>query len=150
VATPPRLGAVARLAPPPRALALRLAPGEDETPVPAVAAFGADLAGALARHGITVSADAPYRLDVALALRADVSGISPDAAGTLAQQHWRSAPRRVHLLDKCHARRLRVTLEGSLPSGAPAWRASGEFADCAPTAAARAALAELFAAALAG
>ena len=150
VASPPQLGAVTRLAPPPKALALRLAPGEDETPAPEVTAFGADLARALARHGISTSADAPYRLDVAMALRGDVSGISPDASGTLAQQHWRSAPRRIHLLDKCRAQRLRVTLEGSLPSGAPAWRASGEFADCAPSEAARAALAEQFAAALTG
>lgn len=147
---PPQLGAVARLAPVPGVVALRLAPVEDEAPAPEVAAFGAELARALARHGITVSAEAPWRLDVALALRGDTSGISPDATGTMAEQHWRSAPRRVHLFDACHARRLRVTMEGSLANGAPAWRASGEFADCAPGEAERAQLAEQFAAALAG
>ena len=150
VSTPPQLGAVTRLAPAPKSVALRLSPVEDEAASPEATQFGADLASALARHGITVNAAAPYQLDVALALRPDTSGVSPDASGTLAQQHWRSAPRRVHLLDKCRARRLRVTLEGSLPSGAPAWRTSGEFADCVPSAAARAALAEQFAAALAG
>ena len=140
VNTPPQLGAVTRLAPVPKAVALRLSPVEEEAASADAAQFGADLASALAR----------YQLDVALALRPDASGVSPDASGTLAQQHWRSAPRRAHLLDKCHAQRLRVTLEGSLPSGAPAWRGSGEFADCVPGAAARAALAEQFAAALAG
>ena len=139
-----------RLAPVPKAVALRLSPVEEEAASAEAAQFGADLASALARHGIAVSAAARYQLDVALALRPDASGVSPDASGTLAQQHWRSAPRRAHLLDKCHAQRLRVTLEGSLPSGAPAWRGSGEFADCVPGAAARAALAEQFAAALAG
>lgn len=150
VATPPHLGEVTRLAPVPRALALRLAPVEDEVASPAATAFGADLARALARHGVAISADAPARLDVALALRPDAAGISPDASGTLAQQHWRSAPRRAHVLDKCHAQRLRVTLEASLANGTPGWRASGEFADCVPGEAERAALAEQFAAALAG
>jgi hypothetical protein len=150
VSTPPQLGPVTRLGPAPKSLALRLSPVEEEAASPEAAQFGADLARALARHGITVSAAAPYRLDVALALRPDASGISPDASGTMAQQHWRSVPRRARLLDKCRARRLRVTLEGSLPNGAAAWRASGEFADCVPGAAARAALAEQFAAALAG
>ncbi|MBS0254079.1 MAG: hypothetical protein JSS36_02420 [Proteobacteria bacterium] len=149
VAVPPHLisGATAG-SPVPARVALRLAPVEGEAAPELAAPFATALAAALQRHGVQVTTNAPYRIDVALALRPDSSGITADRQGTIRTLHWASAPRHPHLFDRCRARRLRVSLTGTPADAAPAWQGSGELAGCAIAPAALATLADQFAVAL--
>lgn len=147
--TPPHLvAAPAGAGPVPARVMLRLVPVAGEAPPPLAGSFAQALEAALARHGVQVAADAPYAIDVALALRADGTGITADKSGTLKTLHWLSASRRRHLFDSCAGQRLRITLTGTPAGGAPTARGAGELAGCAADPMAMATLAEQFAGAL--
>lgn len=142
VSTPVRV-AVPQQSSLPEAVALNL--GEQASP--ALSAFGASFTRELGKGGISVRADAPYRLNLALSAQASQSGLTADQGKDPKAMAWQAAPRRKGFLESCPAERLRAVAVGSRGLDArPPLVAEAELDTCKD----RAAELDRLAAALAG
>ena len=94
---------------------------------PQQASMQASISKAMAKHSLTIGANAALLADVAATERPADIGFAKDKA----EIDWTSQPRKQHWTDKCAAKRLRTTLVISeRSSGNIVYRGTGEIIDC--------------------
>lgn len=80
---------------------------------PAMNDFAASLGRELAKSGVSIRADAPYRLTLALSAQPSRSGLTADPGKDPKTIAWQAKPRRKGMFENCQAERLRVVAVGS-------------------------------------